>query len=182
MTMTSSAWWHPVPAQSQMRLVQIPERVFHAIARGGFAVSSAFPLSPYLTGSECLGLWQMRSAQLSARPADAPWVTRFVIVPRSDMPVGLAGFHGAPDGAGMVEIGYRIDPLHRRRGYAREALEIMLQVASSRPEVRTVRATIRPDNRASRALVGGYGFGEVGEQWDDEGGREIIFEADLLHV
>lgn len=104
-------------------------------------------------------------------------MTRFVYVPGENAPVGVAGFHGPPDEAGMVEVGYRIDPKQRRKGYARQALETLLAVARAHPDVRVVRATISPDNVASRSLVKGYGFEDVGEQWDDEDGLEIIFEV-----
>lgn len=77
----------------------------------------------------------------------------------------------------MVEIGYRIDPIQRRKGYARRALETLLAVARAHPDVRVARVTIGPDNHASRSLVEGYGFEEVGEQWDDEDGLEIILEV-----
>ena len=70
-----------------------------------------------------------------------------------------------------------VDPLERRRGYARAALEALLARAMREPLVRTVRATIRPDNAASRLLVLQYGFVEVGEQWDDEDGLETIYEV-----
>lgn len=100
-----------------------------------------------------------------------------IIDPNVALPVGLAGFHAAPDAAGMVEVGYRIDYEFRRRGYARRALEILLFVAHQHPDVKTVRATISPDNAASLALIGSYPFVENGEQWDDEDGREIIFET-----
>jgi RimJ/RimL family protein N-acetyltransferase len=91
--------------------------------------------------------------------------------------VGLAGFHGPPDGKGMVELGYRIDPRHRRHGYARAALETLLAVARDQPSVEIVRATVSPDNVASRSLIDQYGFAEVGDQWDDEDGLEIILEV-----
>jgi hypothetical protein len=39
-----------------------------------------------------------------------------------------------------------------------------------------VRATISPGNAASLATISGFGFAEVGEQWDDEDGLELIFE------
>jgi RimJ/RimL family protein N-acetyltransferase len=55
---------------------------------------------------------------------------------------------------------------------------VLLDRALHEQEVRTVRATISPDNTASRALVLQYGFVEVGEQWDDEDGLETIFEVD----
>jgi RimJ/RimL family protein N-acetyltransferase len=78
----------------------------------------------------------------------------------------------------MVEIGYGVDPAHRRRGYARAALEALLQRAATEPQVVTVRVTISPDNVASYRLTSQYGFTEVGEQWDDEDGLEIIYEVD----
>jgi hypothetical protein len=41
-----------------------------------------------------------------------------------------------------------------------------------------VRVTISPDNVASCRLALQYGFTEVGEQWDDEDGLEIVYEVD----
>ncbi len=130
----------------------------------------------------------MRTAQLEREPADAIWVTRLLAL-ESDAGgggsggqavVGRAGFHGRPDDErGMVEVGYSIDPLHRRRGHARAALEIMLAVARADERVKVVRASVGPWNEASRALVASFGFAERGEQWDDEDGREIIYELDL---
>ena len=38
--------------------------------------------------------------------------------------------------------------------------------------------TSSPDNVASYRLASQYGFTEVGEQWDDEDGLEIIYELD----
>jgi RimJ/RimL family protein N-acetyltransferase len=77
----------------------------------------------------------------------------------------------------MVEIGYAVDPAYRRRGYARAALEALLQRAAHEPRVNTVRVTISPGNTASYALASQYGFAEVGEQWDEEDGLEIIYEV-----
>jgi len=77
----------------------------------------------------------------------------------------------------MVEIGYAVDPVYRRRGYARAALLALLQRASNEPQVRTVRVTISPDNLASSQLAAQYGFIEVGQQWDDEDGLEIVYEV-----
>jgi RimJ/RimL family protein N-acetyltransferase len=174
---TSEPWQHPDPGRSNLRLVKIAEAVLHALARGEDPDTSQYPMTPYLLSDQCGGLWRMRSQQIADSPSDAPWVTRFVLVPGEAAPVGLAGFHGPPDEAGMVEIGYRIDPTQRRRGYARQSLETLLVVACAHPDVHIVRATISPDNHASLSLVKGYGFTEVGEQWDDEDGLEIIFEV-----
>jgi RimJ/RimL family protein N-acetyltransferase len=82
----------------------------------------------------------------------------------------------------MVEIGYAADPVYRGRGYARAELEALLQRAAREPQVRTVRVTISPDNVASYQLASQYGFTEVGQQWDNEEGLEIIYEVDAQHL
>ena len=43
--------------------------------------------------------------------------------------------------------------------------------------MRTVRATVSPDNTASWNLILQYGFAEIGEQWDEEDGLEIVYEV-----
>ncbi len=48
--------------------------------------------------------------------------------------------------------------------------------ASADPAVRTVRASISPDNAASLATLRPFGFAHVGEQWDEEDGVELLFE------
>jgi ribosomal-protein-alanine N-acetyltransferase len=177
MTITSSSWDHPRPDQSQIHLDVVPEGVLHRLATGESESLASQYVSPYLAGPDCAGLWRMRSEQIKERPGDAAWITRLIVDPSVTVPVGLAGFHGAPDTAGMVEVGYRVDPQFRRRGYARQSLETLLIVARGHPDVRTVRATISPDNAPSLTLVKSYGFVENGEQWDEEDGREIIFET-----
>ena len=77
----------------------------------------------------------------------------------------------------MVEVGYSIDTAERRRGYARAALRWMLARAATEPGVRVVRASVSPDNAVSRGLVLAHGFVEVGDQWDDEDGLEIVYEV-----
>jgi RimJ/RimL family protein N-acetyltransferase len=91
--------------------------------------------------------------------------------------LGRAGYHGPPDRDGMVEIGYAVGPVHRRRGYARAALEALLRRAAREEAVRTVRVTISPDNTVSFGLAAQYGFTAVGERWDDRDGLEIIYEV-----
>jgi RimJ/RimL family protein N-acetyltransferase len=67
---------------------------------------------------------------------------------------------------------------HQRRGFARAALEALVQRADREPQVRTVRVTVSPDNVAAYQLASQYGFTGIGEQWDDEDGLEIIDEVD----
>jgi RimJ/RimL family protein N-acetyltransferase len=164
---------------ARVRIVHLTGPVFRALAAGDLAAAEAVspvPLSPYLAGPECRGVWGRRARQADEDPASPAWVTGVIVDAGRGLAVGRAGFHGPPDAAGMVEIGYAVDPAHRRRGYARAALEALLARAAREPAVRTVRVTIAPDNEASAGLAAQYGFVAVGEQWDDEDGLEIVYE------
>lgn len=164
----------------RVRIVHLPASAFRALADGDLAAANAaspVPLSEYFVTPEWRGTWRMRSAQVAHDPGSAAWVTGVIWDEEQQLAVGRAGYHGPPDQAGMVEIGYAVDPAYRRRGYARAALEALLQRAALEPLVTTVRVTISPDNTASYALASQYGFAEVGEQWDDDDGLEIIYEV-----
>jgi RimJ/RimL family protein N-acetyltransferase len=169
----------------EVRIVHLDLAAFAALAAGDLAAAnraSPVPVSAYFAGPDWRGVWAMRREQVERDPASAAWVTGVVWDERLALAVGRAGFHGPPDAAGMVEIGYAVDPAHRRRGYARAALEAHLGRAVREPQVRTVRVTISPDNEASYRLASQYGFVAVGEQWDEEDGLEIVYEiaADRL--
>jgi RimJ/RimL family protein N-acetyltransferase len=166
-------------SRPDVRIVHLNGTVFRALAQGDLAAAEAVcpvPLSAYLAGPQCRGLWRMRSEQCDQDPASAAWVTGIVWDERQCLAVGAAGFHGPPDGGGMVEIGYRIDPGHRRRGYARAALQALLARAAKEPDVHRVRVSIRPANLPSSSLALQYGFRQIAEQWDDEDGLELIYE------
>lgn len=162
-----------------MRIVHLGAPAFQALAEGDLAAANAaspVPLSAYLAGPECRSVWERRLRQVEEDPAAGAWVTGVIWDERSRLAVGRAGYHGPPDEAGMVEIGYAVDPAYRRRGYARAALEALLSRAADEPGVHRVRVSIRPDNEASYRLAARYGFVEIGRQWDDEDGLELIYE------
>lgn len=121
-----------------------------------------------------------RIPSLEADPASRPWLGRAIV--RTDVPgpravVGTIGFHGPPDGEGRVEIGYRVEPEHRRQGLATEAVAALLDWAE-RQGVRRFRASVAPDNVASLAVVRSFGFREVGSQVDEVDGLELVFEME----
>jgi [ribosomal protein S5]-alanine N-acetyltransferase len=162
-----------------VRLVPLPPEAMSALVAGDLAAAGAHagvPLTDYLASPDCTWLWRLRLDQLAADPDSASWVARAGVDVRTGAVVGHAGFHGPPDAAGMVEVGYSVDPLWRRRGYARALLRELLRRAAEEPGVRTVRATIGPDNAASLATIAGFGFTHVGEQVDEVDGLELVFE------
>lgn len=162
-----------------IRIVQLDPDTLTALAAGDLEAArrtSPVALSPWLAGPECVGTWQFRAKQAVETPQDLPWVTGVLWDEAAGLPVGKAGFHAAPDADGMVEVGYAVDPAHRRRGYARAALAALLERARREPDVRVLRATVSPTNSASLALIHQFDFLEVGEQWDDIDGLEIIYE------
>ena len=163
-------------------ILQLDAPTLRALADGDLAAanrSSPVRLTPYLAGEDCRRVWGIRAVQVVDEPESADWITGIVWDPERRLAVGRAGFHGPPDDTGMVEIGYSIDPQHRRQGYARAALRALMERARREPAVNTFRATVSPDNAPSRDLVVSEGLVEVGEQMDDEDGLEIIYERDV---
>ncbi|WP_030871682.1 GNAT family N-acetyltransferase [Streptomyces violaceoruber] len=134
-------------------------------------------LTEYFVTDQARWLWQFRLDQMAADPGQARWMVRQAIVGEKGLVVGHAGFHGPPDEVGMVEIGYSVVPCFRRQGYARSTLNELLRRAAEEAAVTTVRASISPANLASLATISGFGFVEVGEQWDEEDGLELVFEV-----
>jgi RimJ/RimL family protein N-acetyltransferase len=164
----------------RVQLVTLGLDALVALAEGDPAAASALTgleVSDYLVEERSRSTWRRRAGQIAEDPSVAGWVTGLVVDADLGTVVGRGGFHGPPDEAGRVEIGYAIDPGHRRQGYARAVARELLQRAAREPDVRIVRASIRPDNVASLATIAGLGFVEVGEQWDDEDGLELLFEV-----
>ena len=163
----------------RVEILQLDAAALRALADGDLAradATSPVPLTPYLAGPECRAVWAVRAGQVLDDPASAAWITGIVWDDDLRLAVGRAGYHGPPDDAGMVEVGYSVDPRHRRKGYARAALRALVDRAAREPGVTTVRASVSPDNVASRELVLSEGFVAVGEQEDDEDGLEILYE------
>lgn len=135
-----------------------------------------FDPDAFLSGAQFVV--NLRLEQLAHDPAQEPWLLRAIVLRDSATAVGYANFHAPPDERGMVEIGYQVLPLHRRRGYASEAARGMWDWAA-RHGARVLRAAVAPDNVPSLALVRNAGFVEVGRQMDDIDGLELIFEKEV---
>lgn len=127
-------------------------------------------------------LFAMRIGQVEADPTSLAWLARALVMTdpasgRRQM-VGSVGFHGPPAGTPpWVEIGYHVEPGFRRQGLASEAVEAMLDWAA-RQGIHRFRASVSPANAASRATIARFGFEQVGVQWDEIDGEELVFETD----
>ena len=169
--------WHDPTLAPPVALRALPLPVIDALAAGDLAaaqVVAPVPLGPYLASERSRGTWRIRSAQLREHPDHAAWITRAITL--DGVVVGMAGFHGPPE-RGMVEIGYSVAPERRRAGVARATFRLLRTVAAARDDVHVLRATVSPGNAASRGLIESEGLVEVGEQWDEEDGLEIVYEA-----
>ncbi|KFH47529.1 putative N-acetyltransferase-like protein [Hapsidospora chrysogenum ATCC 11550] len=167
----------PLPILAALADGDLPSAQDHIPTTTTTTTTTTIQLTPYLIGPECRHVWHMRGTQIKADPLEAPWVARLVLA--DSTVVGRAGFHGQPDDDGVVEIGYAIDPLHRRRGHASAAVRIMLDVARGLQRVKVVRAAVGVGNYASRKLLDQSGFRKVGEQWDEVDGLEDVLELSV---
>jgi ribosomal-protein-alanine N-acetyltransferase len=167
-----------------VEFVELPPVCLRALLAGNLAEAGAelgVELPAFFLTERARWTWRYRLDQLTADPGIERWLTRAAVLVPDAVVVGYGGFHGPPDGAGMVELGYTVLPEHRRQGHARAMLGTLVGEAGLDPAVATVRVTISPDNDASLATIAGFGFVQVGEQWDDRDGLELIFEMPAPH-
>lgn len=118
-------------------------------------------------------------ARVRVTPAGDPWSFMFSARVRETAEVvGVCGFKGPPDGDGVVEVAYGIDPPHQGCGYATEATGELVRFALADARVQRVRAHTKPDNVASKRVLERNGFGYVGEVIDPEDGLVARWELE----
>jgi ribosomal-protein-alanine N-acetyltransferase len=132
--------------------------------------------------------WQwlgQRLDQAEADPPVIPWLPRVLLLRGTaesggtePVVVGEAGFHGTPGQDGRVEIGYMVVSAHRRCGYAEEAVRALMSWASADCSITRFRASISSGNVASLSLIRKLGFTQVGRQYHDRRGAELVFHRD----
>lgn len=85
--------------------------------------------------------------------------------------IGKAGVTDREDaayGANPLELGYHVFEAYRRRGYAKEACEGIIQYVERELE-RDLLAEIEPDNEASISLIRRLGFQPLTRRYSGEG-------------
>ncbi|GAA4969110.1 GNAT family N-acetyltransferase [Actinoplanes utahensis] len=167
---------------ASIRFLTLSPTVLAALIDGDLEAAGAaagHPLSSFLV--EERWLWRVRLDDIRRDPEAADWIARAVVAEPEGVIVGHGGFHGPPDEAGRVEVGYTVAPEHRLRGYGKAILAALLERADADPRVTAVRASIRPDNIGSKKVIAGFGFRKIGEQWDAEDGLEDVYLREKPH-
>ena len=94
-------------------------------------------------------------------PDGIGWAAWYILLQGGDgrkTAIGTCGFTAKPDETGTVETGYSILPEHQRRGYAPEAVSVLVEWAFGHPAVNRVVAHTFPDLRASIRVLEKCGF------------------------
>lgn len=168
---------HPgVTATPAVRLVPMPAAAMARLLAddlGGAGAVLGVALPEFFLRERWL--WELRLPQVSGDPVAEARILRVAVLDDGEV-VGHAGFHTLPDVDGLVEVGYTVVPERRGQGLGHRLLRALLDEADAADDVRTVRASVSPDNAASLAVVRAAGFTHVGEQLDDEDGPELVFE------
>jgi ribosomal protein S18 acetylase RimI-like enzyme len=165
-------------SQLPVRLVEISPEVMSALAVGDLRAASAelgVSLTEHFTGAELRGLWSYRVERRKLAP-DQPQGRVWAVVSEPDgLVVGHGGFQAPADDQGSIEISYSVAPPSRQRGWGRRITAELLSRARAEG-AKTVRASVAPGNVGSLAIITALGFHQTGERWDEEDGRELVFE------
>ena len=180
-----------VIASDHLDLIPMTPAFLEAALRGDTSaaeeiVGLAIPSAWY----EKRGLMEMRLGQLRQDPALQPWLVRAMALRGQGMTVpamvGHIGFHTGPNpeylrdlAPDAVEIGYSVFPSYRRRGYAREAAQALMDWARREHGISRFVVSISPQNAPSLALARGFGFQRIGSHMDEVDGPEDIFALRL---
>ncbi len=169
---------------ARLELVSMTPEFMDAVLAGRLAeaqelLGAALPAVPVDVAVErFLG---RRVAQLREEPNVQRWLARAIVRKEGGrLMIGNVGFHGQPgvNAAGnerALEIGYGVQPEHRRQGYATEAVEGLIGWARTHGIGHFV-ASVSPDNEPSLAIIRKLGFVRTGQHIDPEDGLEHVFE------
>ncbi len=166
----------------RLQLVSMSLAFMQALAAGDPAEASRLMDAqlPADMAEDLANFLRYRIPELERDPSIRPWLGRSMVWTHPDgrrEVIGTIGFHAPPDADGRVEIGYRVEPGWRRKGIATECVRALLAWAE-RQGVHRFRASVAPDNAASLAVIGSFGFRRVGEQMDEVDGLELVFQLD----
>jgi RimJ/RimL family protein N-acetyltransferase len=130
-----------IPFTLELKKVTLAERA-RLPEMLGVAIPDAWP------GADMLEALPFFIEVMEKDPAGLVWDG--IIVHKADQVViGGIGFHGPPDEAGRVEIGYNIIPAYEGKGYATEMARRVIEWAFQTPGIQVITAECLDDNIGS---------------------------------
>lgn len=105
--------------------------------------------------------------------------THLVVHVDSAEAVGMIGVVDVDLDAGVVEIGYGINPSAWGCGFATEAVRQTVEMLSARPEVGTVIASTAVENAASGRVLSKNHFQQIGSGWSEDDGHLVNWSRSL---
>lgn len=171
----------PIPTP-RFELVSMSLALMRHLLAGDFEAASreVGATVPPTIREDLVDFLNYRIPALEKDPSIQPWIGRVIVAATPSgrrEAIGTIGFHGPPDQAGRVEIGYSVEPSWRRQGVATECVVALLEWAEGQG-IHRFKASVAPDNVPSLAIIGHLGFREVGSQMDEIDGLELVFELD----
>ena len=118
-----------------------------------------------LPGTRAAARMLVRQAEATGESGDGcvpPWGMFQIVLRDTGEVIGDIGFHGPPDPAGTVEIGYGLVEQHRGHGLAGQSAVAICALAWSRPEVRRIIAQTDQANAPSAGVLLHAGFHDDG--------------------
>jgi RimJ/RimL family protein N-acetyltransferase len=109
------------------------------------------------------------------------WSIRLIVVDslaetlRERLIVGAIGFKSPPDNNGSVEIGYGIVPSQQGRGFATQAVDLLVKEGFSQAEIHTIEACTLPMKSASGRVLEENQFVRAGSKIDPEDGEVWVW-------
>lgn len=129
---------------------------FEALASGQDALAAMLQVT---LDKDWLGFPDAASAMapahefLKQNPSALGWWTYLFIHRQDNTLIGIGGFKGAANEAGMVEIGYAIATSYQKRGLATEAARGLIEYSFSHPHITRVDAHTLPEKNASTRVL-----------------------------
>ncbi len=154
----------PYAPEDLLALIEEPEK-FETLT--GFRASPG--LREFMVSPDVSPAW---TASLRTLKAPDTWTIGFGIIDKESRTIiGGAGFKGAPDATGTVEIAYGIVASFEGRGYATESARALIDYAQKNEQMHQIIAHTLPLPNASTRVLKKCGFTFAGEVIDPEDGR-----------
>ncbi len=113
--------------------------------------------------------------RINQDPENGFWWFPWLII-ADNLVVGMGGFKGSPNTNGVVEIGYGIIPSQQKRGFATQAVNLLLQEGFYKAGIQTIEACTTPSNFASWRVLERNQFVKIGSKIDPEDGEVWIWQ------